>query len=87
MSSEILDAQVREIIRRALSDVAPEIDLDTIDPAKDLREQADVDSVGFLTFVIGLHRGLNIEIPDADAPKLITLNGCAEYLMDRLNRR
>jgi acyl carrier protein len=79
-------ADVREVIRRALSDVAPEIDLDAIDPAKDLREQADIDSVGFLTFVIGLHRELNIEIPDADASKLTTLNGCAEYLADRLHR-
>ena len=79
-------AEVREVIRRALSEVAPEVDLDTIDPAKDLREQADIDSVGFLTFVIGLHRELKIEIPDADAPKLITLNGCSEYLMNRLDR-
>jgi acyl carrier protein len=79
-------AEVREVIRRALSEVAPEVDLDAIDPAKDLREQADIDSVGFLTFVIGLHRELNIEIPDADAPKLVTLNGCAEYLTGRLDR-
>lgn len=85
-SPTFAQAQIKEVIRRALSEVAPEVDLETIDPAKDLREQADIDSVGFLTFVIGLHRELNIEIPDADAPKLITLNGCAEYLRGRLNR-
>lgn len=86
MHANAAETEIREVIRRALSDVAPEVDLDTIDPAKDLREQADIDSVGFLTFVIGLHRALNIEIPDADAPKLTTLNGCTAYLRDRVIR-
>lgn len=86
MKTNASDVQVREVIRRALSDVAPEVDLDAIDPLKDLREQADIDSVGFMTFVIGLHRELNIEIPDADVSKLTTLKGCSKYLIDRLSR-
>ena len=76
--SDQADAQIRQVIQRALSDVAPEVDLDTIDPIKDLREQVDIDSVGFMTFVIGLHRELNIEIPDADVSKLTTLKGCSK---------
>ena len=86
MRPETAEGRIRQVIQRALSDVAPEVDLDTIDPIKDLREQADIDSVGFMTFVIGLHRELNIEIPDADVSKLTTLKGCSKYLMDRLNR-
>ena len=78
--------EIKQAVRNALSEVAPEVDIDTIDPAKDLREQADIDSVGFLTFVIVLHRALDIEIPDADLPKLVTLNDCAAYLRERLNR-
>jgi hypothetical protein len=31
--------------------------------------------------VIGLHKELNIDIPDADVPKLVTLNGCVGYLL------
>jgi acyl carrier protein len=86
MKTNASDVQIREVIRRALSDVAPEVDPANIDPIKDLREQADIDSVGFMTFIIGLHRELDIEIPDADVSKLTTLEGCSRYLMDRLNR-
>jgi acyl carrier protein len=79
------ESDIREIVEQALGNIAPEIDLDAIDPGKDLREQMDVDSVDFLNFVIALHKELNIEIPDADVPRLTTLNGCVSYLASRLN--
>jgi len=75
------DGEIRELVREALSNVAPEVDFNAIDPAKDLRDQIDIDSVDFLNFVIGLHKALNIEIPDADVAKLTTLNGCVNYLL------
>ena len=78
------ESEIRQIVREALSNVAPEVDLDAIDPAKNLRDQIDIDSVDFLNFVIGLHNELGIEIPDADVPKLGTLNGCVVYLQTRM---
>ena len=75
------ETEIRQIVRQALSNVAPEVDLEAIDPAKDLRDQIDIDSVDFLNFVIGLHKELNIEIPDSDVAKLTTLNGCVSYLL------
>jgi acyl carrier protein len=72
------------MVRQALSNVAPEVDLDAIDPAKDLRDQIDIDSVDFLNFVIGLHKALGIEIPDADVSKLASLNSCIGYLVSRV---
>ena len=78
------ESEIRQIVREALSNVAPEVNLDAIDPAKNLRDQIDIDSVDFLNFVIGLHNELGIEIPDADVPKLGTLNGCVVYLQTRM---
>lgn len=75
------ESETRQIVSRALSNVAPEVDLAAIDPKKDLRDQIDIDSVDFLNFVIGLHKELNIEIPDSDVAKLTTLNGCVSYLL------
>jgi len=80
----VRESEIRQIVREALSNVAPEVDLDAIDPAKNLRDQIDIDSVDFLNFVIGLHKELGIEIPDADVPKLGTLNGCVVYLQTRM---
>jgi len=79
------EAEITRVVRDALSNVAPEVDLDAIDAGKDLRDQIDIDSVDFLNFVIGLHKALNIEIPDADVAKLTTLNGCVAYLTARLD--
>ena len=77
------EVEIKQAVRDALSNVAPEVDFDSIDPAKDLRDQIDIDSVDFLNFVIGLYKELNIEIPDADVAKLSTLNGCVNYLTTR----
>ena len=33
-----------------------------------------------LNFVIALHDTLRVEIPEADYPKLSTLDGCVDYL-------
>jgi len=79
------EVEVKKAVRDALSNIAPEVDLDGIDPAKDLRDQIDIDSVDFLNFVIGLHKELNVEIPDADVSKLATLNGCVSYLRAKLD--
>ena len=75
------EVEIKQAVRDALSNVAPEVDIESIDPAKDLRDQIDIDSVDFLNFVIGLHKELNIDIPDANVAKLTTLNGCVAYLL------
>ena len=36
-----------------------------------------------LNFVVGLHEALGVEIPEADYPKLATLDGCVEQLASR----
>jgi acyl carrier protein len=78
------EREIREVVLRALGNVAPEVDLETIDPSKDLRDQIDIDSVDFLNFVLGLHKGLGVDIPDSDVAKIATLNGCVGYLVSRV---
>ena len=80
------ESEIRQVVRQALSNVAPEVDIESIDPGKDLRDQIDIDSVDFLNFVIGLHKRLNVEIPDADVAKLTTLSGCVSYLKLKINQ-
>jgi hypothetical protein len=48
------------------------------------RQEFDLDAMDFLNFVIALHASLNVDVPEADYPKLATLNGAVEYLADRL---
>lgn len=75
--------QIKAAVLEALRDVAPEVDPATLNPKEDLREQCDLDSMDFLNFVIGLHQSLGVDIPEADYPKLSTLDGAIAYIGQR----
>lgn len=74
-------AEVRAVIRDELARIAPEIDFESLEPTGDLREQADLDSMDFLNLLTAIHQRLAVEIPDADAAKLTTLDGAVAYLV------
>lgn len=74
------DTDILAVIQDELARLAPEIDFGSLDPALDLREQADLDSMDFLNLITALHQRLGIDIPDADAAKAATINGAIAYL-------
>jgi len=75
--------ELRAVVLRVLGDIAPEADLASLRPDLAFREQLDLDSMDLLNFVVGLHGALGVEIPEADYPKLATLDACVEYLASR----
>jgi len=75
--------KIREIVLRALGQIAPEADLAQFKPNLRIRDQVDLDSMDMLNFIIALHKELKVEIPEADYPKLLTLDDCTEYLASR----
>ena len=84
--SRLNETQLKETVLRVLTGIAPEIDFHSLDATKDLRDQIDIDSVDFLNFVIGLHKELGVDIPDAEVSKLTTLNGCVTYLSAKMKQ-
>jgi acyl carrier protein len=74
---------LRATVLRVLGDVAPEADLAALKPDLAFRDQLDLDSMDLLNVVVGLHDALGVEIPEADYPKLTTLDACVEYLKAR----
>jgi acyl carrier protein len=52
-----------------------------------LRDQLDLDSMDALNFVIGLHEGFGVDIPESDYAKLTTLDGIVAYLASHLAER
>jgi acyl carrier protein len=75
---------VRAIVQEALGNIAPEMDVGTIDPSADLREALDIDSMDFLNFVTAMHHRLGVDVPEIDYPKLATLDGAVAYLEAKL---
>lgn len=72
--------EIRAAVLRTLGEIAPEADLATLAPDVPFRDQLDLDSMDHLNFVIALHAALQVEIPEADYPRLATLDACVEYL-------
>ena len=76
------DTDLKKIVMEAILEIAPEADFEALDPDDGLREQLDLDSMDFLNVVIGLHEALGIDIPEADYPRLFTLNSAIDYLQE-----
>jgi acyl carrier protein len=76
------DKEITEVVRRALSDIAPEADLDRLDPAADLQEAVDLDSMDFLNLVTAVGEATGVDIPERDYPLVATLSGCVAYLAE-----
>ena len=72
-------ADIRRIVIEALTRVAPEIELTSIGSHVPLREELDLDSMDFLNFVLALHDRLGVDIPEADYPRLYTLDSAVAY--------
>jgi acyl carrier protein len=80
------DIDIRKVVQEELNNIAPEFDMATVDPAADLREVIDIDSMDFLNFITAIHHRLSIDIPEIDYPKLVTLNGAVAYITAHLRR-
>ena len=76
-------ADILAVIRDELARIAPEVDFDALEPAEDLREQVDLDSMDFLNLLTALHQRLDVDIPDVDAQKLATLDGAVDYISSK----
>lgn len=77
--------EIKIIVEKGLTQIAPEADFDDILPAENLREELDIDSFDFLNFLIGLNDTLGIDIPESDYEKLVSLNDLIGYLKQKLD--
>ncbi|GGG36206.1 hypothetical protein GCM10010964_25140 [Caldovatus sediminis] len=68
------------MVAEILAGIAPEAELSAVAGDADLREALDLDSMDFLNFVAALHERTGRPIPEADYPKLSTLDGVVAYL-------
>ncbi len=79
------DDELRALILREVGNIAPEIDLDQIDPASNLREQVDLDSMDMLNLLIAIHGATGVDIPEADYAKMASVDDAVAYLRTRVS--
>ena len=78
------DSDIKAIVLRELHKIAPEVDLNQLDASIDLREQVDLDSMDILNLAIAIHEATGVDIPEADYPQMVTIDGSVAYLRSRL---
>jgi acyl carrier protein len=76
-------AKLKQTALAILRGIAPEVEPDEIAPSVPLRNQVDLDSMDWLNFLIGLHKTLGVNIPEADYAQLVTLDNVLDYLQAR----
>lgn len=74
------DTELRAAVIATLQSIAPEVEPGLLRDDQPLRLQVDLDSMDWLNFLIGLNQRLQIEIPESDYGRLVTLNDLLDYL-------
>jgi acyl carrier protein len=72
--------EVRERIFEILHRIAPEADLNRLDPNENIREALDIDSFDFLNVLVAVNEKFGVNIPESDYRHVATLKGIVAYL-------
>ena len=76
--------EIRTKLLTLLTSIAPDIEPASVDPARDLREQFDFDSMDALHFAGAVSEAFGIEIAETDYPRLANLRSAGEFVQSRL---
>ena len=68
------------LLARLLHRIAPEVDLDQVDPAEPLQDAADLDSMDFLSLMAALYAETGIDVPERDYPAVASVDGFVAYV-------
>ena len=81
------EASLKARVIALLKSIAPEMEESELAPDRSLRSQVDLDSMDWLNFLIGLHKELGVDIPEADYARLTTLDKLLAYLDAKLRAK
>jgi acyl carrier protein len=81
------EQDLRKTVLATLQSIAPELEPADLALGRPLRDQVDLDSMDWLNFLIALHEKLEVEIPEADYARLVTLDDVIAYLAAKLAAR
>jgi acyl carrier protein len=81
------ESEIRTRVVGVIKSVAPELEEGELRADRPLRDQVDLDSMDWLNVLVALHEKLQVDIPEADYGKLVTLDNLVGYLRDKLAQR
>lgn len=77
-------SEIHSQLLSLLTSVAPDIEPQSVDPERDLRDQFDFDSMDALHFATAVSEAFGIGIAETDYPKLGSLRAAGDFVSARL---
>ena len=74
----------RQTILDAIERIAPDVDASMLPDDVDFREEAELDSMDFLSVLNTIQDATGIEVPEIDYAQIMTIGQFTEYLTARL---
>lgn len=78
---------IQGTIKRHLHRVAPEADLDKLNPDDDLGRALDLDSMDFYTIMVQISEELSIDIPEEEYGNLRSLHSISRFITHAINQK
>lgn len=79
-------SDIESVIKKHLHRVAPEADLNELQPDDELGPTLDIDSMDFYNMMVALSEELNVDIPEEEYGRLRTLRSIEEFLGQAVSR-
>ena len=76
--------EIRAALVEDLTNIAPDIEAGAMDDNSHLQDDLGLDSMDFLNLVTALHKRFDLPIPEADYPRLATIQKATDYLEEAL---
>jgi len=73
----------RSLVLRLVLEIAPQLDIASVDDSDSLHDVGDIDSLDFLRLVELTSQATGAVVAPRDYARLVTLDGFARYLMER----
>ncbi len=74
--------EILAIVRDELERIAPDVAFDAVDPNAPIQQEFDIDSMDFLNLITALHERTGVNVPEADYPRVRTIEGALRYLQE-----
>lgn len=76
--------EVINAVKDIITTIAPDEELDGLNPDERLRDQIELDSMDFLDIVMELRKRYGVQVPEEDYKELASLSSCADYLQPKM---
>lgn len=74
---------IKDLICKLILDIAPEAEIQDLDPNEELREELDLDSMDFMNLLDAIATETGVNVPERDYVKVNSLQSLTDYIATR----